>query len=496
VAVLGPVALAVSLVALVVAYRLEPGWFALVDLAVYRAGGAAALHGTSLYAAPLVGSLPFTYPPFAAALFAPVALLGWGAAELLSVALWLGCLWAVVRMSLDAALRRRVPAGLVALVAAGVVWLEPVRGTLGLGQVNLLLVALVLADLTGRTGRLPRGVLIGIAAGIKLTPAIFAVHLLLTGRRRAAGTALASFVATAVAGWVLLPADSARFWTVLWWRPEHIGGVPYVGNQSLNGFFVRVLHGTEPARLPWLAAGLLVAALGLAVAAATHRAGRELAAIGLVGLVSVLVSPISWSHHWVWVLPGTIAAGAAGFSWARLARLLAWLLPMLTGVVWLMPHGGDREFRYHGWQLLIGNAYLLAGLAVLGLAGWRVRPAWARRGVRALPAAGVAAVPVAVGVRVGSAAADRGGEGEAVQDGGRGGVQAGAGQGGERAFGPLGDHPLDLAERARRLDHLAERLDAVLAEAGVAEQPAQRRGLGPVGALGRERDEHGPLTAA
>jgi alpha-1,2-mannosyltransferase len=515
VAVLGPLLLAVSLAALVLAYRAEPAWFAMVDLRVYRAGGAAALHGTSLYAGPMVGTLPFTYPPFAAAVFAPAALLGWGLARLLSAALWLGCLWAVVRMSLDTALRRRASYGLIALVTAGTVWLEPVRGTLGLGQVNLLLVALVLADLTGRSGRLPRGVLIGIATGIKLTPGIFAIYLLLTGRRRAAGTALGTFAATAAFGWLLLPGDSVKFWSLLWWKPEHVGGVPYVGNQSLNGFFTRILHGTEPARLPWLAAALLVACLGLAIAAATHRAGRELAGIGLVGLVGVLVSPISWSHHWVWVLPGTIAAGAATFSWARLARLVAWTAPLLGGVIWLMPNTGNREYGYHGWQLLVGNAYLAAGLAVLGLAGWRVRGSLGRplrrRGAAEAVGPGAPKLPVvdsgrrselpaptavAVTVRVGSAAADGGRQRKAVEDARSGGVQADGAERGAGAFGALGDHALDRRERTGRLDHLPECLDAMLTEAGIAEQAAQCGCLGPVGALGRERDQHGPLTAA
>jgi alpha-1,2-mannosyltransferase len=262
----------------------------------------------------------------------------------------------------------------MAAVAAAV-WLEPVRGTLAYGQINLLLAALVLADLTGRLERLPRGVLIGVAAGLKLTPGIFAVYLLLTGRPKAAGTALGAFLGTAALGWLLLPADSALFWGKLWLDPGHVSGVPYAGNQSLYGAATRLLGGTDQAGLPWLLAAVLVGAGGLAVAAATHRAGHELAGIGLCGLTGLLISPISWNHHWVWVLPGTVVAVAAAVrrpTRARLARLACWLAPFLVGPIWWVPHGGDREYHHHGLQLLLGNAYLLAGLAALGLAATRV----------------------------------------------------------------------------------------------------------------------------
>jgi alpha-1,2-mannosyltransferase len=402
--------LALSLTALVVAGLVRPNWFGMIDLAVYRSAGAAVLHGQPLYSAHPAGSrLPFTYPPFAGLLFVPLAAVSWPVAQVLAGLSWLACLAAVLWMCLDAAAvgaAARGPGGaggsggvgrsggpgriaaagwwrgagwsrgavLLAAVAAAV-WLEPVRGTLAYGQVNLLLVALVLADLTGRLERLPRGVLIGLAAGLKLTPGIFAVYLLLTGRRKAAATALVSFLGTVVLGRLLLPADSAAFWGRLWLDPGHVGGVPYAGNQSLYGALTRLLGGTHQARLPWLLAVAVVGAGGLAVAAATHRAGQELAGIALCGLTGLLVSPISWNHHWVWVLPGTVVAVAAAIrrpTGARLARLAAWLAPLLVGPIWWVPHGGDQEYHHHGSQLVLGNAYLLAGLAALGLAAIRV----------------------------------------------------------------------------------------------------------------------------
>lgn len=398
-------ALVGSLGGLAVGVLLRPEWFGMIDLAVYRAGGAAVLHGQSLYAAHPVGSLlPFTYPPFAGLLFAPVAALPWPAARVLAALSWLVCLTAVVAMCLDlvrpaaaataastgspgsagdlAGRRgggwrggwRRPDPVVLAAVAAGI-WLEPVRGTLAFGQVNLLLLVLVLADLTGRPAWLPRGVLVGVAAGLKLTPAIFIGYLLLTGRARAAGTAAASFLGTIAVGWLLLPADSAAFWGRLWYDPGHVGGIPYSGNQSMYGAAVRLLGGPDRAGLPWLVAVVLVGGGGMLVAAATHRAGHRLLGIGLCALTGLLVCPISWNHHWVWVLPIAIAGAAAVAARptpARFARLAGWVAVFGLGPIWWVPHGGDREYRHHSWQLLLGNAYLLAGLAALGLAGWRV----------------------------------------------------------------------------------------------------------------------------
>jgi alpha-1,2-mannosyltransferase len=404
-------ALAGSLLVLAVATQLRPQWFSMIDLAVYRAGGAAVLHGQPLYAAHPVGSLlPFTYPPFAGLLFAPVAALPWSVARAVTAVAWLGCLIAVVTMSLDLARPagagadadaaepgRRAgwwrPSTAVLAVAAGGIWLEPVRGTLAFGQINLLLLVLVLADLTGRPARLPRGVLIGIAAGLKLTPGIFIGYLLLTGRPRAAGTALAAFAGTIAVGWLLLPGDSAAFWGKLWYDPGHVGGIPYSGNQSLYGAAARLLGSSDRAGLPWLLAVLVVGAGGLLVAAATHRAGHQLLGIGLCALTGLLVCPISWNHHWVWVLPVAIAGGAAVAARptaARVARLAAWVAVFGSGPIWWVPHGGDLEYRHHGWQLLLGNAYLLAGVAAVALAGWRVTRR--RDTVVGEPARGAAAV--------------------------------------------------------------------------------------------------------
>jgi alpha-1,2-mannosyltransferase len=202
----------------------------MIDLAVYRSGGLALRHGEPLYSAHPDGSLlPFTYPPFAGLLCVPLAVLDWTAARVAITALSLAALVLAAHLSVHSA-GLRVPGATTAAVGAGLL-LEPVRATLSFGQVNLLVMALVLTDLTARTHRRSCGVLVGIAAGIKLTPLIFLPYLLLTGRRRAAGVALASFAGTVLAGWLVLPAESARYWLHLVAEPDRVGGVGYSGNQ-------------------------------------------------------------------------------------------------------------------------------------------------------------------------------------------------------------------------------------------------------------------------
>jgi alpha-1,2-mannosyltransferase len=336
----------------------------MIDLAVYRAGGHALATGQPLYSAhPDASLLPFTYPPFAGLLCVPLAGLPWDLARLVMTLLSVAALVAVVRATV-----RVHPAVVVAAALA----LEPVRATLEFGQVNLLVMALVVLDLTRRSERASCGVLIGLAAAVKLTPLIFIAYLLVTGRRRAAGTALATFGGTVLLGWVLLPAESTRYWFHLVAEPDRVGGVAYSGNQSLLGALTRLLDGSALARSLWLVTAAVVGVLGLAAAAALAAAGRELAGIALCGLTGLLVSPISWTHHWVWVLPAGIAAAA--WRPARPALALGGLLFGLAPV-WWPAHGGDREYGHSVPALLAADAYVLAGLAVLlAAAAWTLGP--------------------------------------------------------------------------------------------------------------------------
>jgi alpha-1,2-mannosyltransferase len=385
----GAVALVAAVLWLLLQAFRHPDRFAMIDLRVYRAGGAALMQGVPLYSAHPDGSLlPFTYPPFAGLVCLPLAALGWTGARVAITVASVVALVAVVRISLahggvrSGPVPAAVRGGTVAAVLAAALLLEPVRATLAFGQINLLLMALVLADLTVRKDRPSCGVLVGLAAAVKLTPLIFVGYLLVTGRPRAAATAAATFAGTVLAGWVLLPAESARYWFHLVAQPDRVGGVGFSGNQSLLGALTRVLHGSAAARPLWMVAAVTVGGVGLAVAAGLSARGAELAGIAVCGLTGLLVSPISWTHHWVWVLPAGIAAAAR----PRLRPVVAAAgLLFVLAPVWWPPHGGDHtEYRHSLPELLLADSYVLAALAVIaaGVAAGLSRD----RGGRSVPA--------------------------------------------------------------------------------------------------------------
>ncbi|MGW1724881.1 glycosyltransferase 87 family protein [Streptomyces sp. NPDC002306] len=338
----------------------------MADALVYRAEGEAVLRGADLYGFTVTRwRLPATYPPFAALLFAPAALLpeaALKAAFLAGNALLLVCL---VRLSARLAGR---PLALPALCTATAlaVWLEPVFQTLLFGQVNLAVTCLVLWDLTRPPGAPGKGVALGIAAGVKLTPALFVVYLLLRGRRREAATATAAFTGTLLLGALVLPAASADFWTRRLYDTDRVGKVWIVDNQSLQGLTARVLGDPAPGAA-WVLPALAVAAAGLWLAA---RAADEARGVLLTACTALLVSPVSWSHHWVWCVPLIAVLLAEGHS--RTAVLTAVLFTART--MWLLPHEGDLDLRLPWWQQPLAAPYPLAGCALLAasaLAGRR-----------------------------------------------------------------------------------------------------------------------------
>lgn len=358
------------------------------DLAVYRLGGQAILSGGPLYdqAVPSTG-LPFTYTPFAAALFAPLAPLPQPAAQVAWVALTLVALSCFVAVALEYAapgLARRV-GRLGALAVAGpVLLLEPVRHNLGLGQVNILLALAVLLDLRRRTGRLPGGALVGVAAAVKLTPLVFAGYLALARRPRDAAVAFATFGGCLGLGWLVAPAASHEYWTKLIFDSQRVGGVAYVSNQSLYGGFSRLAGGPAHVGQSYRLTEVLAAVAGIALAVYARRVGRLLFGDVLCACTGLLISPISWCHHWVWAVPALLwlAVAADAPRWGRRAAAGGFLLFAL-GPIWWVPNTRGREYAHHGWQLLAANAYLLAAVAFLVAAGvhllrTRWRPATGR----------------------------------------------------------------------------------------------------------------------
>ncbi|MEV6551215.1 glycosyltransferase 87 family protein [Streptomyces sp. NPDC051597] len=337
----------------------------MIDLMVYRAEGGAVRAGADLYAMRATrAGLPTTYPPFAALLFTPLTLLGVPEMRTLATAANLALLVALAHLSLRLVGRERPGAAL--WVAALAVWCEPVWTTLRYGQINLLLAVAVLWDLTRRSGHRGAGTGIGLAAAVKLTPALFALFLLLTGLVRARGagrnpwlrqaaTALAVFAGATLAAALVLPADSRRFWTSTVFQASRVGRAEDTANQSLRGVLARLLHTAEPGAW-WAAVAALTAGLGLAAAVRAELRDRRAEAVLCCAATALLVSPVSWSHHWVWCVPGLVALGTRRTGGALVALVFG------SYALWWVPHGTGRpELAQDGWQMALSALYPLAG---------------------------------------------------------------------------------------------------------------------------------------
>ncbi|MGC7101917.1 glycosyltransferase 87 family protein [Amycolatopsis lurida] len=269
-----------------------------VDTAVYRAGGWAVVHGQPLYehlrALPdWTPDLPFTYPPFAALLFAPFTLLPAQLCWSLLAAAAAPALLVTVRAFTDAPRWWLVLGGFA---------LYPVWQGIGLGQVNLVLMAMVIADVLVLRQSRYRGLLIGVAAAIKLVPLIFIGHLLLTGRRADALRAAGAFAAATALGFLVLPGDSARYWTSAIFNDHFAQMKGWIGNQSWQGFVTRTAP--EDWRFALIAGfGVLAVVATALVVRRLHLAGDARGALLATAGCALLVSPISWTHHWVWLVP-------------------------------------------------------------------------------------------------------------------------------------------------------------------------------------------------
>jgi alpha-1,2-mannosyltransferase len=262
---------------------------------------------------------------------------------------------------------------LVALAFPLATALEPIRETISFGQINILLALLVLGDLLVAVPRGWKlaGVGVGLAAAVKLTPAIFILYLLLTRRWRVAAVAVATAAAATLLAAALAPAASWRYWTGIVWNADKVGHLDRIPNQAIWGALLRLAAPHQPSRLLWLALVLLVGGYGLARAVRAARAGDEVAGLTLTGLVGLLVSPVSWQHHLYWFLPAIlILVDAAAVRPGR----RRWAYGSLAALVWLTVTIGVISFFDYGLSyavletvpgFFISNWYLLLMLLLV-----------------------------------------------------------------------------------------------------------------------------------
>ncbi|MFC6089917.1 mannosyltransferase [Saccharothrix lopnurensis] len=362
------------------AWRLgNPADWGMIDLKVYWSL-APNLLSDQLYSVTMPFTadfpLPFTYPPFAALAFLPVSALPWLAARILWQVLSLICLWWLVRTSLgllasragqpyDATWSRR------ALLWTGLaLWCEPVRKTLDFGQINLVLVAGTFAALVA-TRQAVAGLGVGVAAGLKLTPAISGLYFLVTRRFAAAAWSVAGFAVTVALGFAASAGDSWRYWFELLGAADRVGPVGSAINQSLRGALSRTLGHDVGTSWPWLLAVAVSAVLtGFALRAAV-RAGDTLITVVAVQLFGLLLSPISWSHHWLWVIPLVLwlVHGVPGRGWRAVALAAAWVV--VTGadlITFLIDQQPSIWEIPRPWPLAaLGWAYPALGLLTLAV---------------------------------------------------------------------------------------------------------------------------------
>jgi alpha-1,2-mannosyltransferase len=399
-----------------------------IDIDVYRMGGQAWLEGRPLYADGVMFhtrgglELPFTYPPLAAIAFAPFSLLSLDVASIaitLTTLILLIVATTILLSRLDvwpdplegkstvtgepAWLRRSWLAA--AVVAPAVIYLEPIRSNFDFGQINVVLMTLVIADCVPRRTPWPRGMLLGLAIALKLTPAVFMLYFLLRRDTRALLVTGASAVLATLAGFAFAWRDSLEYWTETVRNTDRIGTATLNTNQNIAGALARLGLGEGARFVLWTLACFAVLAVTVWAARRVLKAQQPVLALICVAMFGLVVSPVSWSHHWVWALPTVLVTAVVAYR----TRHIALGLVSLAGIalmVWtpipLMPE--HKETAASLWRQLAGGSYVWWAIAVIVVVGTvTLRPAQGGK-----PAVGEARVLAGSSRLAGSAGGDLG----------------------------------------------------------------------------------------
>jgi len=339
----------------------------MIDLGTYLLGGAHAFR-SDLYSVIYPPThLGFTYPPFAALLFSPLSHLPVRFDQILFSWLSLVALFGVLAISFLVTcptLDRRTVVWWSMLLVTPIGLFDPVRETLLLGQVNILLALAVIADMTVvRPGR--RGYLVGLAAAIKLTPLVLVPYLLLTRQRGSWLRALGTFIVAGAATAVMTPSASWTYWTHDVWKPNSAGWLPWVGNQGVVGVADRFLGHTLSASATFSLVAL-ISVIGLWIAVRAYWVSSPLLGFLVIEATESMASPVSWSHHFIWIVLLIAWLALApdrpilGEWWAASAAVVFWAAP-----IWWVPHGPSIRYAGHGWLMLLGDSFFIVFIVVL-----------------------------------------------------------------------------------------------------------------------------------
>jgi alpha-1,2-mannosyltransferase len=362
-----------------------------IDIDVYQMGGQTWLDGHPLYRGnvlfhtPIGLNLPFTYPPLAAIMFCPFAWLHMPAASVAITVLTMALLivstvlvlsgldvWRTSTLLPGPAWLRRLWLA-VLIVAPAAIWQEPISSNFAFGQINVVLMTLVIADCVPRRTPWPRGVLLGLGIALKLTPAVFLLYFLLRRDNRAALTALASFAGATLLGFALAWSDSWEYWTRTVHHTDRIGEAALNTDQNIAGALARIGLGEHERFVLWVLGCLAVLALTVWAMRRVLRAGEPTLALICVALFGLVVSPVSWSHHWVWALPAVLVTAIVG--WRR--RNIALGVVSAAGIALMYRTPIDLLPKHHEaaaawWRQLFGMSYVWWALAVIVTAGLTV----------------------------------------------------------------------------------------------------------------------------
>jgi alpha-1,2-mannosyltransferase len=346
-----------------------------LDLRVYRAAGHALYHGGSPFTSYFTANhLLFTYTPFALLVLSPLT---FGSLGLVETGWWLlSAVSMVVAAFLLLQTTFTMPSGRAWAVAgllggAASLALEPVRSNFDYGQINLMLMVMIVADLTWvRPSR--RGVLVGLAAAIKLTPLVFLIYFLADRQWRSFLRGIGAFIGVTAVSWAVLPGDSTRYWFHQVADASRTGVLGVVSNQSWNGMVHRApFHGGHAGTAVWAVLSLSTLALGTLLTRRLLEQSRTADAVIVLALTELLISPVSWSHHWSWLVLAPIVIVELWRAHRAVATALLVLVGLGVTAPYLWIHAVPLSY-------LGSNALVFGGAVVLVM--WAVSEGLLRLG--------------------------------------------------------------------------------------------------------------------